>query len=163
VARREITDDPQTARELERQIRGDKNLGGDNEAGVLMGEAMEPLRGRSILVDDSIKAVLATREGQAALRGAEGLMTDPAEREMARKLLAAARKAAKGPADPEDAFRAEVKDWDALPDAVKDALPRAAPRADGGRGSFRGRFSFSRHGRQVRARYEGARPQDAGA
>lgn len=127
VARRELTPNPQTARQLERQIRGDKNLGGDNEAGILMGQEMEPLRSRTINVDDNMKAVLSTREGQAALRAAEGLMTDPAERAQARAMLAAARKAAKGPVDPEDAFRAEVKGWDELPDAVKDAYRQQRP------------------------------------
>lgn len=127
LAARVVDNNPQTARQLERQIRGDKNLGGEDEAGVLMGDVMEPLRGRTITMDDDMKAVLSTREGQAALRAAEGLMTDPAERQAARAVLAAARKAAKGPADPEDAFRAEVKGWDDMPDVMKDAYRQQRP------------------------------------
>lgn len=127
AARRNIAPQPQTARQLERQIRGDKNLGGDDEAGVLMGEQMEPLRGKVIQIDDDLKGVLATREGQAALRAAEGLMTDPAEREVVRKLLAAARVHAKGVPEVDEVLRKEVPGWDDMPQKIKDAYLAQRP------------------------------------
>lgn len=126
-AQRHISNAPDTARQLERQIRGDRVLGGDDEAGVLMGEMMEPLRARPIAIDDDMKMVLSTREGQAALRAAEGLMTDPAEREAARAMLSAARSHARGPIDPEQVWRNEVDEWDELPEVIKAAYRAQRP------------------------------------
>lgn len=126
-ARDVIDPNPQTSRQLERQIRGDAKLGGEDDAGVLMGQQMEPLRGRVIQVDDDMKAVLGTREGQAALRAAEGLMTEPADRAAARKLMAAAKEHAKGPVDVDALLRKEVPGWDDMPDVIKQAYLKERP------------------------------------
>lgn len=134
-ARRHIDPADDTARQLERQIRGDRNLGGDDEAGVLMGAEMDPIRGVVIQIDDGIKSVLSTREGRKALQMAEGLMTDPAERAMARKLMSASGKHAKmadaPPVDPDKFYRDNVPSWDKLPPQaqaqVKAQLPDPNP------------------------------------
>lgn len=127
LAQRELSADPQTSRQLTRQIRGDRNLGGENEVGVLMGQQMDPLRGRAITMDDDLKDLLRTGVGQAALRKVRSVTTDRAKQAELLDVIGAARKSAKGPLDPEDAFRAEVKGWDELPDAVKDAYRAQRP------------------------------------
>jgi hypothetical protein len=118
-ARIHISDRPGTASGVADAVKADRE--------VAVGDAMTPIRGDRVPITPDIANVLATREGQAALRTAEGLMTDHGDRALARQLLSAARKAAKGPADPEDAFRAEVKGWDELPQPVKDAYKAQRP------------------------------------
>lgn len=54
-------------------------------------QAMDPLRQMPVEITDQMIDVLGTREGMAALRGAEGFMTDPAEREAVRNVMAAVR------------------------------------------------------------------------
>lgn len=117
--------DRRTAGDIERTIVGTPDELGERD--VVMGQMMDPIRQERLPITDEMKMVLGSDEGQAALRGAMRLMTDFEEREAVKRVLAAARKAARGPTDPEDAFRAEVKGWDDLPDALKDAYRAQRP------------------------------------
>lgn len=126
-ARRNITDNPMTGREVARQIQGDPTLDIIGDRDSAMGQAMAPLRNQPVPITPEIQDILATREGQAALRGAEGLMTDPADRATARQVLAAAREHAKGPQDVDAILRKEVPGWDELPQPVKDAYLQQRP------------------------------------
>lgn len=114
-----IADNPQTARVVAEDLTAAR--------GTAMEDAMAPIRNDVVPITTEVADILATREGQAALRGAEGLLTSPADRAVVRQLLAAARKHAKGPTDPEDLFRAEVNGWDELPEAVKAAYRQQRP------------------------------------
>ena len=80
-ARRNISGAPRTAREMA----GELTTARDDA----MEQAMGPLRALPVGVTDRMAEILGTREGQAALRGAEGLMTDPADREAVRNVMAA--------------------------------------------------------------------------
>lgn len=126
-ARRNITAEPMTGRQIARQIEGDPTLDIIGDRDSAMAAAMEPLRGQPVPITTDMKDILATREGQAALRGAEGLMTDPADRAVVRQVLAAAREHSKGPVDVDAILRKEVPGWDDFPQAVKDAYLKQRP------------------------------------
>lgn len=73
-ARNNISSRDQTARELELEIMGDKNLGVPGERSTTMESAMDPIRSLPVPVTGGILQALSTREGVAALRKAQGLM-----------------------------------------------------------------------------------------
>jgi len=84
-ARDVISAEGRTGRQVADDVR---ELRGDNfEA------AMDPVRGQPIPITQDLIGILSTREGRAALRGAEGLMTDPAERQAVRRVMDAVRAA----------------------------------------------------------------------
>lgn len=114
-----IAPDPRTARAVAKDLTAQR--------GAAMDNSMRPIRGDAVPMTPQVADILATREGQAALRGAEGLLIDPADRAVVRQLIKAAREHAKGPVDPEDAFRAEVKGWDDLPEVIKGAYRQQRP------------------------------------
>ena len=124
AANEHISANPNTARQIAEDITGPEGMPGAGSRGDNMEAAIGPVRGEPVAITDEIKSILGTREGQAALRGAEGLMTDPADRAAARQVLAAAK--AKR-VDAEDLFRKEVKGWDDLPGQVKDAYRAQRP------------------------------------
>lgn len=130
-ARRNISGAPQTARQMQRDIVGDPVAGTQGSRSAAMGEAMEPVRGAPVPLNDEVKAIFATREGQAALRGAEGLMTNPEERAVVRQVLAASRRAAKAgdapPVDPDVNYAAQVPGWAKLPEATREEIRKQLP------------------------------------
>jgi hypothetical protein len=124
AATQHISDNPNTARQIAEDITGPQGMPGTGTRGENMEAAIAPVRSDSVPITDEIKSILGTREGQAALRGAEGLMTDPADRAAVRQVLKAAT--AKR-VDPEDLFRKEIKGWDDLPLQVKDVYRAQRP------------------------------------
>jgi hypothetical protein len=124
AAAQHISDNPNTARQIAEDIAGPQGMPGTGTRGANMEAAIAPVRGDALPITDEIKSILGTREGQAALRGAEGLMTDPADRAAVRQVLKAAT--AKR-VDAEDLFRKEIKGWDDLPLQVKDAYRAQRP------------------------------------
>jgi hypothetical protein len=70
--------------------------------------AMEPIRSQPVPITDEVLDILGTREGVAALRGAQGFMTDPADKAGVDNILAAVRTIQKiDPAFPE-AIRKQI-------------------------------------------------------
>lgn len=130
-ARRNISDAPQTARRMQREIAGDDVAGTQGSRGEAMGEAMAPVRSEPVPLNDEVKAIFATREGMAALRGAEGLMTDPAERAVVRDVMAASRAATKQadapPVDPDINYAKSVPGWKDMPEKTKQLIREQAP------------------------------------
>lgn len=126
-----ISDAPQTARQMQREIAGDDVAGTQGSRGEAMGEAMAPVRNEPVPLNDEVKAIFATREGMAALRGAEGLMTDPADRAVVRQVMAASRAATKQadapPVDPDINYAKNVPGWKDMPEKTKQLIREQAP------------------------------------
>lgn len=80
-ARRNITTEPRTARQIANQIAQEQQA---------MGPRFDAVRGEVIPVTEDMLNVFRTREGQAALLAAEGLML-PGERDAIRGLMRAVR------------------------------------------------------------------------
>lgn len=78
-----ISDDPRSARSMSSQTEDARDF--------RMEDRMRPIRDVPVELTDDIVSVLGTREGRAALRAAEGFMTDPADRESVRAVMSALR------------------------------------------------------------------------
>lgn len=112
-ARRNISREPRTARQLARQIKEEQDA---------LGPQFDAVRGEPVPVTQDIIDVLSTREGLAALRSAEGLMIDKADRAVVRQMIAAVRQAEKL-GSPEDQARKLFPGFDRLaPEAQQQML-----------------------------------------
>lgn len=78
-----ISNERRTARELATLAEEGRDVGVSN--------AMRPIRAVPVEMTDEVTSILSTREGQAALRAAEGFMTDPADRASVRNIMTAVR------------------------------------------------------------------------
>lgn len=119
LANREISSAPVTARQAGDALTGSRD--------AQMETDMAPIRNDPLPITDDMKSVLGTREGRAALVGAEGLMTDPADRANVRAVLKAANSKPAAPVDPDVNFRAQIPGWDKFGEAAKQAVREQHP------------------------------------